>query len=582
MTLNEITLRDLNTNGVSNITYKAYNDRMKSDNNLALLDSVTFANNGEDVRCTFSVEGSSPSIQNDYTDYKPGFYTVMIQFIGGVKYFSNALNRESISNAWDQMVQNCDIKVFSDDPSFYYQGFWEDLDNLNMTIFPYNGPNSDGIWTERHGTSGGNLVIPEIRVTKHLKQIMDHIWDYKEQVISLVSSGSVLREKLTSTEINLLNNNEHFIRTKIIPKIAASSDSDTILSNFIQSICNNEEDESAIYSALFNIDDIDSIMERVLDNQTNIVKLTEEHKDGVIKMSKLAKGDTELRDLYLNLYKENEDGRYFFAFLFEDSVLLDNYSNTGSDKYFINSSNKRVELKNVNSTFESSEYKNFITVEDFIGAVERAKKETKCDKDLFDYDYDKKFTTTTMAKGNNRGEVLSSIGRFSVNYKKNSAVRVKSDLLVFDDVNLTILFDGIQSAVSNMLYHNKDKVKQYFQSFLKHFFNKNEISKWDKINKMAKMDLEKDFAKFVDIICEDPKQIPNKFLEMQLKYLFYEKSVTEHVTDNLLILSQLEKGNDISFMIFDLSKKDSQISSAFGNKTLNVRQIKNKQATLGF
>ncbi len=70
-----------------------------------------------------------------------------------------------------EMFQKCDIQVHSDDPSFYWQGFWEDLAKNDLAVYPFKGKKGSGSWSNRHYVSGG-LKDAEIRITKHLYDLM--------------------------------------------------------------------------------------------------------------------------------------------------------------------------------------------------------------------------------------------------------------------------------------------------------------------------------------------------------------------------------------------------------------------------
>lgn len=559
--LEEITIKDLQKNAVSNITKKSYDKRVTSQNNFVSLESVSFVQN--DLRLTFSVESSEGDgnfIDNKYTKPPAGFYTVMIQFIDSNKYLTNTINNESAQKALDQIFLNCDVKLFSDDPSFYWQGFWESLDDLDMAIFPFTGKPGDGQWTERHNNSG-NLLIGNIRVTKHIKQILDELFVFKDQIINTILSGQTLRENLSLNEIDILNNNEHFIRTKILPTLRSSSD-ESEMTKKIELICNNnEEDVAAIYSALLDVEDIDKLYD---DLEYNSVRLTDIiNKNKILRMSRFV-SDQNVKDFYLNLYDENKTGRYFFSFFLRDSQI--GISNKKQNS--IVCKNQTIHLKSIDDTFNSEEVKTFMTEEQFRFILEKTRYEKKCG-DLLEFDYDQIFTKR------DRKSAISTMK--DEKRKVKSKILIDEDILRLTDANLVLFWPAIWDAAYVMLYNNKERTIDYMLEFLRRFLTKD----YTQIHKAAKTSLDLDIKNFIDTIIKMPREIPKKFLELQMKAAFYEKSFDGFQEDRILIISQ-KKNNDIIFMAFDIMKQFNQIPKAFDSKQMAISSIKNRRAKLDF
>lgn len=559
--LEEITIKDLQKNAVSNITKKSYDKRVTSQNNFVSLESVSFVQN--DLRLTFSVESSEGDgnfIDNKYTKPPAGFYTVMIQFIDSNKYLTNTINNESAQKALDQIFLNCDVKLFSDDPSFYWQGFWESLDDLDMAIFPFTGKPGDGQWTERHNNSG-NLLIGNIRVTKHIKQILDELFVFKDQIINTILSGQTLRENLSLNEIDILNNNEHFIRTKILPTLRSSSD-ESEMTKKIELICNNnEEDVAAIYSALLDVEDIDKLYD---DLEYNSVRLTDIiNKNKILRMSRFV-SDQNVKDFYLNLYDENKTGRYFFSFFLRDSQI--GISNKKQNS--IVCKNQTIHLKSIDDTFNSEEVKTFMTEEQFRFILEKTRYEKKCGN-LLEFDYDQIFTKR------DRKSAISTMK--DEKRKVKSKILIDEDILRLTDANLVLFWPAIWDAAYVMLYNNKERTIDYMLEFLRRFLTKD----YTQIHKAAKTSLDLDIKNFIDTIIKMPREIPKKFLELQMKAAFYEKSFDGFQEDRILIISQ-KKNNDIIFMAFDIMKQFNQIPKAFDSKQMAISSIKNRRAKLDF
>jgi hypothetical protein len=108
--------------------------------------------------------------------YRGSFYNVVFQFTGveaelGTIDAFTALNEHDRERAVQEMIWKCPVKVYSNDPSFYYQGVWEDLAKVDGAVFDFPGPTGTGYWHDRHAGSGG-LANSNIRITKHMAQII--------------------------------------------------------------------------------------------------------------------------------------------------------------------------------------------------------------------------------------------------------------------------------------------------------------------------------------------------------------------------------------------------------------------------
>lgn len=80
--------------------------------------------------------------------------------------FRRARETEKKNLIW-QILNTCPVKLFSDDPSFLYQGMWVDCENYGVALFkldPVIAAKDKGIWRRRHNA-------PSFRVTKHIGQI---------------------------------------------------------------------------------------------------------------------------------------------------------------------------------------------------------------------------------------------------------------------------------------------------------------------------------------------------------------------------------------------------------------------------
>lgn len=182
--------------GVSNITKKHYKIRLTKNYSYNLYEIVSVKD--EDLRLIFDViptfKDNEPLPNNSGEKSKLHQYTVEIQFVHADKFGElddlTSLSRTKLNVFWDNCIKNCDIKFYSDDPSFYWQGTWEDLAENNASIYPFKGKRGDHTWRKRHGASGG-LLHPEIRITKHLAQILYDLDKYKDTIIQYLSENDL-------------------------------------------------------------------------------------------------------------------------------------------------------------------------------------------------------------------------------------------------------------------------------------------------------------------------------------------------------------------------------------------------------
>ena len=93
------------------------------------------------------------------------------------KYFKKHLKDTPYSeeaNLLKFIFHNCDVKFYSDDPSWYFQGGFEDGAKAGISIYKFPGEPGDGTWHNRHVQSGG-LYNSNIHLTKHMAQIVEQI-----------------------------------------------------------------------------------------------------------------------------------------------------------------------------------------------------------------------------------------------------------------------------------------------------------------------------------------------------------------------------------------------------------------------
>lgn len=103
----------------------------------------------------------------------PNRYSIFIRFfdinkvIPDYEAFKNA-DQSTKQSFIDQLLKTCSVKIFSDDPSFLYQGMWVDCEKHGLALFkldPSIAALDKGIWRNRHGMQN------TFRVTKHIGQL---------------------------------------------------------------------------------------------------------------------------------------------------------------------------------------------------------------------------------------------------------------------------------------------------------------------------------------------------------------------------------------------------------------------------
>jgi hypothetical protein len=182
-----LNLKDLGEPAISNLTSKHLDNRLNdpnADHTVKVIEAKWKVQEAEVVLYFYC----APTYDNrtvmtpSARPYQGTFYNVVLQFtgvesaLGTIEAFT-ALSKNARERAMKEMIWTCPVKVYSNDPSFYYQGVWEDLAKVDGTVFSFPGPTGTGLWHNRHVGSGG-LSNPNIRVTKHIGQIVTHMWSF--------------------------------------------------------------------------------------------------------------------------------------------------------------------------------------------------------------------------------------------------------------------------------------------------------------------------------------------------------------------------------------------------------------------
>lgn len=190
----EMKMPELINGGISNITKKWLDLRQKDGeteitlNNALYHKGGIFGKNQDFLELTFFAKstygGTSFVAAVDTPEAPNGYYVLVLRFYN-VKPFltKEVLNGgyAQIETALHQIFQSCDVRLYSDDPSWFYQGGWEAADKHDVSIFKFTGPNGTGKWDAIHTESGG-LTNPPIHITKHLAQVLMTLSDYVPEI----------------------------------------------------------------------------------------------------------------------------------------------------------------------------------------------------------------------------------------------------------------------------------------------------------------------------------------------------------------------------------------------------------------
>lgn len=177
--LNEATIDELSKNDVSNLTWNFLSDRYENGNSKIELTTATYHINNDFLEVTFLANAT----------YGRTKYTLVFRFYNVEQYFISdpAKSRYSkVESMLRNIIHKCDVKLYSNDPSFMYQGSFEGLAKNNMSIFKFPGPNGDHVWDERHSDSGG-LINSEIHLTKHLAQVVTTMDKYISRMAQILN-----------------------------------------------------------------------------------------------------------------------------------------------------------------------------------------------------------------------------------------------------------------------------------------------------------------------------------------------------------------------------------------------------------
>lgn len=187
MKLYEMSITELETSAISGITQKTLAKRYDDGNSKISVVEANFYLKKDFLEIIFACEstfGAEDFITAvDIPNIPNGSYAVVLRFYGISKYIDKNMSElpfSALSTQIKNALHNCDVKLYADDSSFYYQA-WEGLDKNKLAIYKFPGEHGKGVWDNRHFNSGG-LINKRIHITKHIAQIIQDIDDYVNQI----------------------------------------------------------------------------------------------------------------------------------------------------------------------------------------------------------------------------------------------------------------------------------------------------------------------------------------------------------------------------------------------------------------
>lgn len=189
--LRETSFVDLGKYAVSSLTDKHLEIRYHEEYRWAFQSAIIYTSHDLMelvflVYSTFKKGNPLPLFKSPFKQI-PGYYTVAVRCYKISEIISLSewrnLTLPDKTAVIELLLESSDCKVYSDDPSFYYQGAWEDLYKKNLSIFKFPGPAGDGIWSAKHG----DTQIDGVHVTKHIAQLASEIYSYAETIAAQVS-----------------------------------------------------------------------------------------------------------------------------------------------------------------------------------------------------------------------------------------------------------------------------------------------------------------------------------------------------------------------------------------------------------
>lgn len=198
------TIQDFLTNGTSDRNRFFLNQRKSEGNSGAKLTSLSFNKRKHTLRLQYKVTPTFDSTvgvttntwnagsKGDYTDplyaKTARSYKVVVLFDNVEEHVGTLPEFLALSEV-DQvefivaLVNDCPVRVHSNDKSFYFQGVWENGDELGYAVHPFPGVRGEGEWSMRHVGED-----PGIYTTKHIVEVFETVRLDVAEIVKRINS----------------------------------------------------------------------------------------------------------------------------------------------------------------------------------------------------------------------------------------------------------------------------------------------------------------------------------------------------------------------------------------------------------
>lgn len=166
--------------------------------NEANLINATFGN--DSITIQFEVKSTGDNTHVDLAGKTQVFlkngYSVTVQFTGTKNYLSPTnTDKSSIAQQFNNIIQNCDAKVYCDCPAFYWQGMAEKDAKQGDSYFGFRGQHGKGYWNNLHNVNGPQAC-------KHIWSAIYFINTEQKQICDKLLSHIVDSSKVYNNIIN--------------------------------------------------------------------------------------------------------------------------------------------------------------------------------------------------------------------------------------------------------------------------------------------------------------------------------------------------------------------------------------------
>lgn len=172
--LEGLTIPDIKKNAISSRNKEWLDKRRKEGFTGSFLEAVNWIEDSNEIVLEFAVKPTYDIPALNFTpegkEYEDTKYTVEIvfenvsKFLGSKDTFKSFSNKEQGDLVLD-MIDKAEVRIWSSDPSWIFQGSFEAFDDLDASPYPLWAPHGRGVWNSRHGI--------EPHVTKHLAEIFE-------------------------------------------------------------------------------------------------------------------------------------------------------------------------------------------------------------------------------------------------------------------------------------------------------------------------------------------------------------------------------------------------------------------------